>query len=402
MADYTAAAYKAASLVPQVLENRGLEPIFTGIYQVTRNGHTWLFMVLDDSKIAKIERYTAKDLLHQMSTTLGGAPVILSNSTGLRYAILLSPAPRLPDAANYPGPEAGCVQIGWGHQGQVAAHWPAFGHCLAAGMTRSGKSNFIRLVVLQALQAGHLVSLVDPDGQTYPDSIHGHPGVISYTAGLDYTQALESVQKIWTERQAAKATMDNQPDQPRVMLVIDEFNGLALANGGARGPLAQATQALAFGALKFGIHLVLAGHEFTRDLIGPVAGQMASRLCFAVRAPSTSRVVVGKAGAESINKPGRALTDPWGKVQTYSMSSQEMSAYLGTHQGPRLSRADQELLDLAQQAGGRLTFDVLKQAGYSRGEAERIRAGWISRGLARYEPGQFNSLVVIPPAGAPA
>lgn len=399
MTTYLDKANRAALEVPRVLANRGLEPHISRAYLVESKGRAWLFIILDQHKIAKIERYTDSALIHQMSTALGGLPVIVSNSTGLRYAILLSDPPRLPASTPWPGYQSGLVQIGVNHAGPVQTTWQGFGHALAAGMTRSGKSNFLRLVTLQALLDGHQVILIDPDGQTYPESIVGHPGTLAHLAGpYSVMEGVSLAQDIYTERQ-----QHGQTEGPRVLLVIDEYNGLTLANGGAKGIMAQSVTGLAYGALKFGIHIVLAGHEWTRDLVGPISGQMTTRLCFRVKVPSTSRVVIGQAGAERITRPGRALSDPWGWLQVYPMELADLAALLQVESGSRsLSQQDQAIWDLAQQAGGRLTYEVLKAAGLSRSQADKTRQAWLSRGLVRYDPDNFNSLALVQDEAIPA
>jgi len=50
--------------------------------------------VLDTERITNQTPYKG-DLLHQLSTDLGGMPVYLSNSTGLRYVVPLSAIPKM-------------------------------------------------------------------------------------------------------------------------------------------------------------------------------------------------------------------------------------------------------------------------------------------------------------------
>jgi len=45
-------------------------------------------------------------------------------------------------------------------------------------------------------------------------------------------------------------------------VILDEFNGLVMVSGGERGALAQAVTQLAWGGLKFCVHLVLVGQTF--------------------------------------------------------------------------------------------------------------------------------------------
>lgn len=397
---YFARANQVASQIPAILENRGLPPLITRFVFTERENRAWLLAVLDQGKIARIERYTSPDLIHQLSTALGGLPVVLSNSTGLRYAVLLSPPPRLPRVAPFPGWQAGRVLLGQGKQGQAATDWAGFGHAIIAGMTRFGKSNTLRLVAAQALADGHQLIIVDPDGSTFPD-LSGHDQVLYYGQSPQAAHgALEAAQEVYNTRVgqglAHKARGEQFTPERRVVVIIDEYNGLVMAGGGPRGAFANGVVGLAYGGLKFGIHLVLAGHEFTRDLVGPVAGQMVTRVCLPVRAPSISRVVVGRAGAEKVKTPGRALTDPWGWVQIYRFDYEDFVGLVeDSIGGDGLTDSERQLIEaIKSQAGGRVTFQVLQEKGLTRTQATRLRQDWVTRGLARQAPEQDNSLVL--------
>lgn len=396
--DYIEKANKIVEVIPRVLVNRGLSPLISRYLVAERDGRAWLLAVLDKDRLTKIEHYTSGDMLHQLSTAVGGLPVLLSNSTGLRYAILLSDHPRLPHELSYQGWQKGIAQIGESKTGQVSVRWEDFGNSVVAGMTRSGKSNFLRLISLQAFQEGFRLVVIDPDGSTYPD-LAGHSQVIDYanspdSAGLAVDLAMEEYYKrvrLFTE---AKEKGEGSPVLPRVLVVIDEYNSLVLANGGSKAKMAQDVIRLAYGGLKFGIHLILAGHEFTRDLVGPVAGQMVTRLCFSVRSPSISRLVVGRSGAESIRVKGRALTDPWGWVQVYRLDFSEFESMISATRGDGLSERDSALIRAVKESGGRVTYELLFSQGLTRTQADKVRADLVARGLARYAPEENNSIIL--------
>ena len=92
---YHLTSQSIAARVPGVLAGRGLDPAFAAWMLTEHRGRVWLFGVLDVAKLDRLERYTAADVLHHVSTALNGTPVYLSNSNGLRYAFLLSQPPRL-------------------------------------------------------------------------------------------------------------------------------------------------------------------------------------------------------------------------------------------------------------------------------------------------------------------
>lgn len=397
---YSTRASLVANRIPLVLDNRGLAPHISRFALVEDSGEAWLFAVLDESKIAKIEAYTNPQTLHQLSTALNGLPVVLSNSTGLRYAVLLSPRPSLADDVPFPGWQAGVVGLGLSRAGDISSQWESLGHALIAGMTGSGKSNMLRLMGAQALLGGHELAVIDPDGSTFP-SLSNHARVIAYTdnpAGAH--DVIDSVQAIYSERvqalSEAKRTQAELPQWARLVVIIDEFNSLVSYNGGPRAAFAQNIINLAYGARKFNINLVLAGHEFTRDLVGPVAGQMVSRICFQVRAPSISALVVGRRGAEALTRRGRFLSEPWGLGQAYRLDYADFLTIVESSRGDGLSSKDRALLELVLCSGssGRVTFEALQAQGLTRGQAKNMRDSWLARGLVRYAPEENNSLVV--------
>ena len=89
---YLSAAQKVAEAIPGLLASQGLDPLISRyVLTETRQGDTWLFVVMDDSVLRSLEAYAASRLLDFLSASLRDRLVIFSNSLGLRYAILLSP-----------------------------------------------------------------------------------------------------------------------------------------------------------------------------------------------------------------------------------------------------------------------------------------------------------------------
>ena len=90
---YLPAAQYVAEVIPGILAQLGLTP-FIGRYVLTETeqGHAWLFVVLEVGSQQHPEDYSAPDVLQYLSTALNGLPVVISDSYGLRYAVLLSPS----------------------------------------------------------------------------------------------------------------------------------------------------------------------------------------------------------------------------------------------------------------------------------------------------------------------
>jgi DNA segregation ATPase FtsK/SpoIIIE-like protein len=241
---YQLQAQIVAKCLPQVLQRRGLEAPFAEFLVTSTQGMVLLFAILDLHQVKRLEAYTTPDLIHHLSTDLQGLPVFLSNSNGLRYAIPLSPLPRLPKLVPFPGIERGWVLLGVNHAGEtVNQPWSKLGHLLVAGKTGSGKSVFLRSLVFQALAEGAQLILVDLDGATFP-MLANHPALCAPVA-TTAQEAQEAVERALGEcdhRAALYMQMDGYPENleefnavgvrhggdplPRLMVVLDEFSAL--------------------------------------------------------------------------------------------------------------------------------------------------------------------------------
>ena len=90
---YLPEARYVAQAIPGILAQRGLKPFISRyVLTETEQGHAWLFVVLEVGPQQHPEDYAATDVLDYLSTALNGLPVVISDSYGLRYAVLLSPS----------------------------------------------------------------------------------------------------------------------------------------------------------------------------------------------------------------------------------------------------------------------------------------------------------------------
>jgi hypothetical protein len=86
---YLPAAFYVAQVFTGILAQRGLKPFVSRfVLTETQQGNAWLFVVLEVSNLHP-EDYAASDVLRYLSTALHGLPVVISDSYGLRYAVLL-------------------------------------------------------------------------------------------------------------------------------------------------------------------------------------------------------------------------------------------------------------------------------------------------------------------------
>ena len=410
---YQVEAQIVARRLPQVMQLRGLDAPFAEFLLTSTQGMVLLFAILDLPKVKRLEVYTTPELLHHLSTDLHGLPVYLSNSNGLRYAIPLSPLPRLPKLIPFPGIERGWAQLGLNHAGEtVSQSWAKFGHLLVAGKTGSGKSVFLRLLAFQALAEGAQLLLVDLDGATFPMLVN-HPALLAPLANTPQA-AQEVVERALGEcdhRAALYMQMDGYPESleefnrisvrhdgeplPRVLVVLDEFSALVTALGGPKSSFANQVAELGWRGRKFGIHLVFAAQDFTKQVVGRVRDQVNAVVCFRVRSLEAARAV-GCPEAVRIpeSRPGLACTDRWGLVQTFYMDKQLLAPI-----GPQSALSPQEL-QLAQraldEADGKMSLPLLVSWDLTERSARSLVEGWEQRGWLRQDPARQNARYITP------
>ncbi len=407
-------AHTIAQRIPATLERRGLAPAFSDWVLTRDAGLLWLFGVLDLQQVERLEQYTGDSLLHHLSAACGGRPVYLSNSSGLRYAVLLSPPPELPASLDFPGVKRGVVRLGRHYTGAtVAVPWEKLGHVLVAGKTGSGKSTFLRLLAYQGLAEGAALLLADRDGATFP-MLAGHPALLAPIAQTPEA-VLQAVQRALGEcdhraaryRQTpgfpeklaeynAAAVKDGGPPLPRLLVILDEFNATVLASGGAKGPLASAVAELGWRGRKFGVNLVFAAQDFTKAVVGRVRDQVGATVCFRVKNAATARAV-GCEDAVKISerRPGLAITDRWGPVQTYYLDKALLIAE-GAAPSVALDDEERRVAALALEQGGKITQGSLLAWGMAPGEARRLLEDWKLRGWVAKDPRRNNAHVLTP------
>ena len=394
------------------LVRRKLQPAFSSFYITRLAGMTPLIAVLDTAKIGDHSPYISADLLHQLSTDLGGLPVYLSNHSGIRFIVLLSPLPKLPRKVDLPlDVPRGKLAIGVRFTGQpVLLDWETFLHLAVLGNTGSGKSIFLQSLVSQAIRDEMQVLLSDIDQTTF-GMLEGHLNLAAPIAATPQ-DAFGLIEKALAEcdrRAELFKTLPERPQKlseynalavkqsraplPRMLVVLDEASTVLNSLGGAKGAMGQALATLGWRGRKFGIHFVFAAQEFTKDIVGPVRDQVGLTLCFRVRNGQMAERM-GCKGAERIseNRPGLAISDRHGPIQTYFIEQ----SVLGVRQNllPVLSEFENTLFVRALSEGGRLTrAKVMEWGRVSEWQARKALETWALRGWIAKDPKADNAFM---------
>jgi hypothetical protein len=326
-----------ASYLNDFLIRRKLTPAFSAFYLTRWNEMDIFIAVLDTERIPNQNPYKG-DILHQLSTDLGGLPVYLSNTTGLRYVVPLTKIPKMPRKIDLPAFDHLGSKVGLGQDftgRTIADSWQHLGHMLVTGITGSGKSMFLRSLVVQALRQDMLLALSDLDGTTFPIPA-GHPALFQSIV-QDTQGAQELIQRVLGEcehRKAMYQSMRGAPEnideynalalkagnQPlkRILFILDEFSSTLMALGGVRSGAGETLSMLGMRGRKFGVSVVFAAHEFTKEQVGPLRGQCNTIICFRTNSKElAAKLDCGGAEKVPANRPGLCITSNWGPMQAY-------------------------------------------------------------------------------------
>lgn len=403
-----------AEYLIRFLERRKLNPAFSGFYLTRWNDMDIFIAVLDTEQITNQNAYKG-DLLHQLSTDLGGLPVYLSNTTGLRYVVPLTSIPKMPRRLDLPSMEGNNrVGLGQDFTGRtITETWQQLGHMLVTGITGSGKSLFLRLLAVQALRHGTQLAIADIDRATFP-MLANHPALFASIAS-DAKSTYDLIQRVLGECDHramlfqtvkgfpenlddynAQAVKDGKNPLPRILMILDEFSSTLLALGGARSDSAQMLGMLGMRGRKFGVSVVFAAHEFTKDQVGILRTQCATIVCFHTDSKELASKL-GCKGAEQIptDRPGLCVTNRWGPMQAYFVDK----SLLINGEAQAEERVDPSIAKVFTAArdahGGRVTGALIREVmGVTVGEASRLQKSWAVRGWLMKDTKQANAFVL--------
>jgi hypothetical protein len=397
------------------LTRRKLTPAFSDFYVTRLAGMTPLIAVLDTATIGDHAPYVSPDLMHQLSTDLGGLPVYLSNHSGIRYVVLLSPLPKLPHKVDLPlDVPRGKLAIGMRFTGQpILLEWEQFLHLAVLGKSGSGKSVFLQSLAYQAIRDEMKLLVSDIDQTTF-GMLENHPALAAPLAttpqaafelieqaieecdnrAVLFKQLAERPEKL-SEYNALAVKAGLEP-LPRMLVVLDEASTVLTALGGAKGAMGQALATLGWRGRKFGVHFVFAAQEFTKDITGPVRDQVGLTLCFRVRNGLMAERM-GCKGAERIpeGRPGLAISDRHGPLQTYFVDK----SALGQNLLPGLNELERRLFTRALAEGGKLPAAQVQEWGrVSEWQARHLLETWALKGWLLKDAKRANAFCVTPKA----
>lgn len=414
---YFLEAEQIAKTLSASFERRNLKPFFTNLFLLQDLGMTILIVVLDTTRIGDHSQYIQEELLHQLKTELGGRSVYLSNSTGIRYVILLTALPKLPRSIELPRDiPQGMVSLGMRFNGQlISMRWPDLGHLLIVGMTGSGKSSMMRSLAIQATRNGIQLMLADIDGTTFA-MLAEHPLLFAPIAASPQ-EALDLILKALAECDRRAALYKSTPGFPenmdeynalavkagkepltRILVMLDESSSVLKAMGGGSGELAGKIAELGWRGRKFGIHFIFGAQEFTKDLVGAVREQVNMSIAFRVKPTSAQMAkAIGCTNAHRIpaNRPGFAIVDRFGPMQSYFVPKRLLLS-AGSSALDALPELERSLFSRAMESGdGKLTLNNIAEWGsVSQHQARKLQSIWAIRGWIAKEGNRDNSFCI--------
>jgi hypothetical protein len=307
------------------------------------------------------EEWLKPELWHQWRAALQGRRVFVSDGGGLAITVARQPAKqqrkRLPATILLDLDEVTDTpyEVVLGHtcRGQVTLDLAERNRAiLTGGWSGSGKTNLIQSIVLQ-LAAKHSttefqVAIIDTKQVDFGRDYERLPHLYALIA-----HALESaavlVEKVEAERlrrqtMMAKAGVADWRDMlegdqlPLLLLAVDE------AADYARTPAMATLVDIARKGRAMGLSLILGTQSPTSKVIDPqVRANLPTAIAFQTRTDIESRVILGRKGAEDLDRPGRALTfvdGAWQTVQTLRVGSDALQTLIDGVAAPQVPTLD--------------------------------------------------------------
>jgi hypothetical protein len=384
---------------------------------VKRDGRIYMAATFDPMLIGRqLKAYESTDTLRVIAKALGGLPVVFTQKTGFRYVILASGKLNLPKTMEFPGFGNGeTFRLGVCLKGEVAPKANRLGNVIIGASQGSGKSNIEKLFAYQARQAGWKLYLCDPDGHTFNPDIWNHIAaaeVASSSSELDVILDRlygEIADRAAMFRQAANGSIppvdldayNALPDVeplPRIMLSVDEANSFV----GEKQIFNKMADLLRRGR-KWGLHIILAGHEWHKDVVPAAVNDMLqTRIGLTTANEATADVVLrsrrwGKWVMGKSAGRGVIRIDQYQPMQFYLVTEEMEREWLSGATQPISPLPESEAL-LVKRAidenDSKMTTALLESWGIGHREARSLVENYERRGWLAKDPARGNARVI--------
>lgn len=353
---------------------------------------------VNPANVKSIGALSRDSVAHDVSTLLGGVPVITSNSTGIYFQIgftrrekIYRLESRRLDLAEQPTPTS--VPIGLTASGPIWLSLEELDSVLIGGTRRMGKTYLLHAWITALIAGGRsLIYLWDGKGGV---EFGRYSGATNVTI-IDDLEAEFSKIRLEIERRKqlfASGGVTNIEDWNRgvsvrmesIVLIIDEAAFIPETAAGYLGEL------IAVGGA-FGVYPIIATQRTgVTEVPAIIKTNLATRISFAVPSTADSMVILGRPGAERISKTkGRILF-------TYNarlLEAQTFAVDVGAASTPPFPAGSDRLyfLRALEETGGRISIPLMKEWGVSEWRARRLlddyqSAGWIV-------PGEQNTRII--------
>lgn len=202
-------------------------------------------------------------------------------------------------------------------------------HGLVGGTTRSGKTEFLKTLIVSLAAANHpddlSMVIVDFKGGVDHELSARLPHVIDLSTNHNVDSFVRTVQLLEAEMRrrqeefkkvgapnfdayrAARRARPSVPPIPRLLVIVDEFSELLSSEAGKANLTSLESVTRVGGGL--GVHLLLVTQNFENQLPSQIAANAGLRICFRVQEAAHSKAVLDSPEAASIPKEriGRAF-----------------------------------------------------------------------------------------------
>lgn len=363
--------------------------------------------ILDMLRLAGVprEKWLDPDLRRQWRAALSGRKVCVADGYGLVISVARTPG--LPTAKRLPAMiplELDCVPdapyhvtLGQSKRGPVVLDLAgAHRAILTGGTSGSGKSTMMKSIILQLAQK-HTASEVafaicDLKTVDFRDPFDKLPHLFSRIV-YDLDAARHLIESIEQERQRRAALMAAagvadwrrlNESFPLLLLVVDE--AADFAKDPAMGTLVE----LARKGRAMGVSLIVGTQLPSAKVISPqVRANLSTAIAFQCRTHIESMAIIGRAGAEKLDRPGLALSfldGKWQRVQTLQVGDDggDLADTVAMPLAPALAALEVELVRYALEGlGGRFIIGRLYDqfsGQISKRQLTRLGQRWELRG----------------------